>query len=519
MAYFPFLLPQLDRPELEAGVDSPAAEERCLGRFGPTIWTILQKKVPLAYGLPLLTTWPGEERATEWRSVTAAGQRALTTGQTGQATILIEHPEGIDLADHLAPQGATVFIARPALFLSLWREAHRTPDAAVDSRVGDSPSTRLHGLLNDLVSRPGLSDWHLIPAADHYASRLRLSGQLLHEGSLSKAEGRTRIQAICASAGMESSPPRAAIEGRLSLETAKGPYLIRLSVVPSQFGPALTARFLPQGPAASPTVERLGMTRETLNAVQARFARQEGLWLVAGPTGSGKSTTLHALLKQAVAQKEKILSIEDPVERTLEGVQQMSLHCPPGLTYAIALKASLRQAPNTILLGEIRDAETAAIAFQAARAGHRVLSTLHARDTHGLLSRLADLGQPAESVHRVAPTLLHQRLLPRLCAVCRTHSPLPQAWGDLFRARALTPPDTVWQASGCAECAGGWSGQRAVFALCSGLQTEPTGLTFLREALAPLGTGEISLASLLPFIPSEERQPLHLPSLPHDQAR
>lgn len=511
MPYSAFLLPLLDTGSVPplAVPGSPAEEERCLSRLGETVWSTLESRVREAYGHDFITRLPDTQPVEVLRRITASGLRLLLVRMGDHPTVLLEHPSGMALADQEAPEGAAILIARPRLFLALWREAETVPPARhAPTPPAVAASSLTETLLAGMARRPGVSDWHLIPSRDQYASLTRVDGRLIRLPALGRDEGLSRIHAICSAAGMESAPPRAAVEGRLHLGGGASAFTARVSLVPSHFGPALNVRFLPDTTAAAPSLEALGMDPPTLAAVRKRFARQEGLWLVAGPTGSGKSTTLHALLRLAASNHEKVLSIEDPVERTLAGVQQMSVNSPPGLTYAIALKASLRQAPNTLMIGEIRDPETAAIALQAARAGHRVLTTLHARDTRGLLARLEDLGQCPEDVRRLQPVLLHQRLLPRLCPSCGVRGRLPDTWESLFRARGLTPPDAIWESTGCGQCDEGHCGRLALFALDTVSAPDGTDSAFLAAARGPLERGELGLARLASFLHPRERQSL-----------
>lgn len=508
MTYSPYLVPLLARTSalpVEA-TGSPAEEERFLDRLGDAVWQDLSIRVREAYGHAFLTELPKDAPMEVLERIADAGQRLLLTRLDDRITVLLEHPGGIWLADQRAPEDAIILLARPRLFLALWREGKAAPvprKAHAPPVLNASSLTRT--LLVEMAQRPGLSDWHLIPARDHYASMMRLDGRLVALAPLGRDEALTRIQSICSSAGMDGGLPRNAQEGRLRLPSGAGALTARASLVPAHFGPALTIRFLPDDRAACPPVEALGMDAATLAAVHSHFAKQEGLWLVAGPTGSGKSTTLHALLRRAADNNEKVISIEDPVERTLDGVQQMSVGTPPGLTYAVALKASLRQAPNTLMIGEIRDPETAAIALQAARAGHRVLSTLHARDTRGLLGRLGDLGQAAGDVRRLQPVIVHQRLLPRTCPTCRVRGSLPPEWASLFRAHRLSPPACVWTGGGCGQCHQGYQGRQALFALGSVENPDETARAFLAAARNPLEQGDLGLGVLGPFLSPEAR--------------
>jgi type II secretory ATPase GspE/PulE/Tfp pilus assembly ATPase PilB-like protein len=512
MAYSPFLLPLLDKTPDGSDpiiVSTPAEEERHLNRSGAVCWDTMKKKVRNHYGLDFLIEFE-DVRVGDIRKVSQGTLRGITLTDIDHDLFLIEHPEGISLADTHAREQCKVLLARPGLFLRLWRSAESQPNPTqVKANNAHSDQAEwIQETLSTMAARSGLSDWHLFPANGQYESRLRINGSLEYQPSLSSREGQSRIQAICAMADLETAPPTTVREGRLQLKIPSDVFEVRLSLVPTHFGTALTARFLSQSSASLPDWKSLGLTTVDRILLEGAFAKGEGLWLVCGPTGSGKSTTLHALLRKAVDCREKVLSIEDPVERLLPGVQQMQLDHPPGLTYALALKASLRQAPHTIMLGEIRDAETAAIAFQAARTGHRVLSTLHARNTAGLLRRLEDLGQNPEIVKQSQPTIIHQRLLPTLCQACRTPTRLHREWKDILINAGLDPPEIICVENGCAACTKGIRGRKPVFSVILRDVDTSSSQSLLKAAYPLLVNKEISPQTLLRFASPDERKAL-----------
>lgn len=518
MPYAPFLLPLLETEQvgiLSTRVLSPAEEERLLNRMPNDPWPALRQRVPIAYGIPLVTAFQ-ETDLVRAQTVSSANHRALLVELKDKTLFLLEHPNGIELADQAAPDSSQIKLARPQLFLKLWRstlEEKNEPPPIVEDKKSDS--SFVQNELTRFAQWEGLSDWHLFPQQNQYSSWVRIDGQLLKQKRLSKDEALSRIRSICAAAGLESNTPRNALEGRLQLKTSTVQSDVRLSLVPTHYGTALNARFLSAKQLSGPAWDTLGLAKPVKLQLNERFASQEGLWIVAGPTGSGKTTTLHALLRKAVINDEKVISIEDPVERSLHGVQQVSLHSPPGLTYSIALKACLRQAPNTLMIGEIRDRETAAIALQAARTGHRVLTTLHARDTPGLLHRLADLGQSQSDLQQIDPVLLHQRLVPALCQNCHTKAPLPKTWASVLQQLSIAPPEYSWTATGCQHCHNGRAGRIALFALNRIKDETTTQSAFLQGAMPNIRHGRIPLDALAQFIPGPLRSELAESTLTH----
>jgi type II secretory ATPase GspE/PulE/Tfp pilus assembly ATPase PilB-like protein len=288
------------------------------------------------------------------------------------------------------------------------------------------------------------------------------------------------------------------MEGRLHQVPASGtPLNLRLSFIPSLYGRALVARFLDPPP---------GNAEETDPLETADGGRTEGLWLVAGPTGSGKTTTLHTRLRARVRAGEKVLSVEDPVEALLPGVHQVSVGSPPGMGFALALRAFLRQSPDCILVGEIRDGETAGVALQAARTGHRILSTLHARNNAGVLRRFADLGQSPDALLGLRPVVLHQRLLPRLCSRCQRTEPLPGNWRRGLEALGLEAPDRIPARGGCPLCREGIAGRLPIRSSGIFAPERDSDRELLLAGWEAVLAGQITPGALAPLLPGVLRR-------------
>ncbi len=516
--YRPFLVPLLESGTRAApppaSLRNPADEEALLLHLPLArrpAWESLAEKVLQSYGLPLLVQDLAGARCR--RPAGTAGTqpwRVLVLEEGGdRAWFVLEHPEALPLHDELATPDQRPALALPSLFARWWARCAPTaepeaPPAAPGALEDRDSMAALHAHLQHLVTQYNPSDWHLEPKRDHFLSRLRVAGVLGHSTVLSPTRGQWLVQSILAAIGRHGAGPGECVEGRLGLPGAGGELLpLRVSLVPALHGHALTVRFLH---ATITGLEGLGLDHGQMDWLLARHTEREGLWLVAGPTGSGKSTTLHALLQRCVAGGEKVLAIEDPVERVVPGVQHLGVGQPPGLTFARALRAFLRQGPDTVLVGEIRDSETAAIALQAARSGHRVLSTIHARDNAGVLRRFEDLGQPAHQVMPVCPVLVHQRLVARLCPACAVAAPVPPTLADCIAALGLPEPPSLPHAAGCPKCHAGRSGRLALFSLGGPDPERPVAAELLAAGWRRLCAGQAGLEALLPLAPEALRR-------------
>lgn len=519
--YRPFLLPLLEaaaagpRGRRLPQADSPLEEERALDAVDgeeAEIWNFLKAAAEATYGLPLLTSCCGSGRARPhpaWPAATSP-DRCLVL-EDGPATwFLIEQPAAIPLIDRFSEPGQRAAIARPSLFSRLWREQELTrgeaqPHAGCNAVRSEDRAQAVNRHIARLVDGGRPSDWHLEPTRDHYRSRLRVDGSLQRAETLPLAKGQWLLNSIIALAGIQDQPGQA-MEGRLIHKAPAGDTVtLRISLVPSQFGLSMVIRFLYPGARSRLSLDAIGLGEQQLETICRRYRKGEGLWLVVGPTGSGKSTTLNAFLQLSVQAQEKVLSIEDPVEYTLPGVHHLSLGSPPGLTWERAVRAFLRQAPDCVLVGEIRDEATAAIVLQAARTGHRILSTLHARDNAGVRRRFADLGQDPEYLESVCELVLHQRLVPLLCRQCIELTPFPADWTNVLEESGLPSPLALAAAPGCAHCCSGWAGRQAVFSSGNIASRVSVSAELKRAAWQLLLENRTALAATLPFLPATLR--------------
>lgn len=499
-SYEPFLLPLLkaafpdisDPPQPPA---SPLDEETLCASLSPVTrpWPALARESSRIHGLPLLTDFPeNPDRLRDVLSSSGPPRRLIRIHNSTTKLLLLEHPSALAGADHFLLPDESPALARPSVFLQCRERLQRPGNAS--PKVGEStpcqsfrvPETAsITSFLLEFLHRfPAASDWHLEPHEDHYASRLRVLTHLQPLPDLPRQRGDWLLRGCLAAAGCDHLPPGTTADGSFSLPAIQPeqPALqIRLAAIPALHGHALALRFL--HPREIPGLASLGLPQTLARDLLQCLQQQEGLGLVAGPTGSGKSTTLHALLHSVVRAGHKVLSAEDPVETSLPGVQQVSVDPERGLSFAKALRAFLRQAPDCLMVGEIRDTETAAIAIQAARSGHRVLSSVHARSTNGVFRRFADLLQPAEDLLAVTSFLLHQRMATRRCPHCVQNEPVPPAIRQGALAAQIPLPESVPHAAGCPRCHQGHAGRQPVFVMARLQPPDSTAHEFARATL------------------------------------
>lgn len=287
------------------------------------------------------------------------------------------------------------------------------------------------------------SDVHLEAVPAGLRIRLRRDGALRELGVI-VADLRDPVVARAkVRAGLDVAERRAAQDGRLGHPVPDGEVDIRVATLPTRHGERVTLRVLPRG--AVTTVERLGLPAPVGAALRSAGAASDGLIVLCGPTGSGKTTTLHALLGGLADGTRAVMTIEDPVERQVLGTTQTQVDPSAGLTFAAGMRHLLRHDPDVLLVGEVRDAETAALALEAARTGHLVLTTLHAVDAPGALDRLDELGIAPERIAGVLRLIVAQRLLALPCPDCAATG-CPACDGTGTRGRSAVAEAIVWDA-------------------------------------------------------------------------
>jgi len=315
----------------------------------------------------------------------------------------------------------------------------------------DAPVIRLvQRILTNAVNRRA-SDIHVEPMARHLSVRYRIDGRLQEVERHADAFAGPVASRIKIMAGLDIAESRLPQDGRLRFTVRGREVDVRVSTSPISHGESIVLRLL--GRSEVPLdLEKLGLPAAALEKLTRALDRPHGIILLTGPTGSGKSTTLYAAVSRLRRPEVKILTVEDPVEVLLEGVNQVQVRPDIGLTYGATLRAFLRQDPDILMIGEIRDRETADIALRSALTGHLVLSTLHTNSALGAFTRLVDIGvEPYLTASTVIATIA-QRLVRSLCGECRQERSLTVDEHRRFDKAGIPAPETLFEAAGCPIC-------------------------------------------------------------------
>ena len=344
-------------------------------------------------------------------------------------------------------------------------------DLEADDGISDAPLVRLVNSLIFQAAEDGASDMHFEPSKDGIAVRFRIDGVLHEVQRIPKrmvAGVTTRLKVL---AKLDIAERRKPQDGRISLNarTAGRMLDIRVSTLPTVDGEKVSMRLLDKSKKA-PTLEELGLPDEMRNRLSEIILRPTGALLVTGPTGSGKSTSLYAALSEINRPEINIVTIEDPVEYRLAGISQIQINIKAGLTFASALRSILRSDPDVVMVGEIRDAETAKISIEAALTGHLVLSTLHTNDAPGAITRLNEMGVEPFLTGSAVTAVLAQRLARKLCAsCCEMYNPSSD---ELLRNRvspevmAASDGMAFYRKKGCPRCGQtGYKGRIGIYQL------------------------------------------------------
>ncbi len=338
---------------------------------------------------------------------------------------------------------ADITLEDPAVWLIKSTEA--------DSQEEDAPTLKLvHSVLHEAVVQ-GVSDIHWEPRKNDFVVRYRIDGKLIKKHVLATNTARSIVSCLKVMAQMDVAERRIPQDGRMTFSAGLRSVDVRMSSMPIVYGEKIVVRILDPKMAQRP-LSGLGMRSEVESGVQVLLKRTNGLILVVGPTGSGKTTTLYALLRELNAEEQNIISIEEPVEYQLSGVNQVQVNLPAGLSFAVGLRHILRQDPDVIMIGEIRDEETARIAITASLTGHLVLSTLHTNTAAEALARLMDMGIEPYLLASAVSGVLSQRLVRRLCEHCKTAYPVSAAEKTALRLPASIT--MLYRSNGCPECLG-----------------------------------------------------------------
>lgn len=336
-------------------------------------------------------------------------------------------------------------------------------DPESGERVDNAPIVKLVNTIVETSFRMNASDIHIEPFKDRTRIRLRVDGELIEQMKVKPAAHNSLITRIKILGGMNIAEKRIPLDGRFGM-TIDGVNLdVRVSTIPTVYGEKCVIRLLSTADEKTRKITDLGMTLYNYEMFKQIIRCPHGVMLVTGPTGSGKSTTLYATLGELSKPNVNIVTVEDPCEKKIDGVNQVQINAKAGLTFAAALRSILRQDPDIVMVGEIRDGETADIAIRAAITGHLVLSTLHTNDAAGTILRLVDMGVAPYMVASSLVGVIAQRLVKLLCPECKEKVMLTDP-ADL-RLVGKTEPVEICKAhyGGCRSCHNtGYKGRTAI---------------------------------------------------------
>jgi type II secretory ATPase GspE/PulE/Tfp pilus assembly ATPase PilB-like protein len=374
-------------------------------------------------------------------------------------------------------------------------------------------------LVNVIIStaiRERASDIHFVPFEDSLQLRYRVDGLLQEKPPPPRQLHAALVSRIKIMADMNIAERYMPQDGHIQIHHRGTRVDIRVGTMPTIHGESLVMRLLEKG-VKVPTTQELGLDAERSALLSRLVEKPHGLFLATGPTGSGKTTTLYSLLQGIYTPELKIITIEDPVEYELPGVAQIPVRASRNFTFATGLRAILRQDPDVVMVGEIRDSETADIAIRAALTGHQVFSTLHTNDATGAVTRLIDMGVEAFLISSAMEGVLAQRLVRRVCVDCRAETQVSPALRDQIEALGGRKIEgTFYQGHGCENCRGaGYRGRVGIFellAVTSGLRelilqkranaelkaaAQKTMMTMHQDALRKAAEGVTTLEEIL----------------------
>lgn len=387
---------------------------------------------------PLLPAFALPERLLE-RINTAYGQR------TGQARSVIESIEGADVSIQVQALGSKE---------DLLDGSSRAPVIQL-----------VNAILFEAV-QSGASDVHIQPCDDRVVVRMRIDGILFDVHELPKQVQEEIVSRVKVQGKMNIAEKRLPQDGRATVQMGEKLVDLRIASLPSSYGERVVIRLLDKS-ARLYTLPELGMNPDTLIQFEKLVHLEHGLILVTGPTGSGKSTTLYAALQAINTKDRNVLTLEDPIEYEIAGVSQTQVNTKKGLTFATGLRNVLRQDPDIIMVGEIRDQETAVMGIQSALTGHLVFSTLHTNDAASAVTRLLDLGIEPYLVSSSVLAVLAQRLVRRVCTECVRQRAMTDVERQSFQLDEQSPKEImISEGTGCEHCRGtGYRGRQGIYEL------------------------------------------------------
>ena len=337
---------------------------------------------------------------------------------------------------------------------------------SVEALAESAPVRKLLNMVLLLAIRDGASDIHFEPFETEFRIRLKADGVLQEMVPPPKHLAFAITTRIKVMANLDIAERRMPQDGRIELTVGGHPVDLRVSVLPTLFGESVVMRVLDRG-VVSLNLDKIGMEAEMLRKFREVMRRPNGIVLVTGPTGSGKTTTLYSALSELNEIDDKLITTEDPVEYDIDGIVQVPIDAGIGNTFAACLRSILRQDPDRILVGEIRDVETAEIAVQASLTGHMVFSTLHTNDAPATVTRLRDMGVPPFLITATVEAILAQRLVRRICTGCKEEViPGADVLADLEMTSDQLEGKKFYRGKGCEKCnRSGYKGRLGIYEL------------------------------------------------------
>ena len=397
------------------------------------------------------------------------------------------NPAIIDDLTFTLNKDITIVVCNPEHIDSLLIATYGEEDSSIDDILGDlgesftesqddlsegdltdmanqTPIIRFVNLVLQQAIKDKASDVHFEPFEDQFRIRYRIDGALYEMAPPPRNLAVPVTSRVKVLSNMNISETRIPQDGRIKMTIAGRPVDLRVSTLPTQFGESVVLRVLDKS-VVNLDLEALSLPDDILQTIRDLVDRPNGIFIVTGPTGSGKTTTLYSALREVNSVETKILTAEDPVEYEIDGIMQVAVNHKLGLDFSRALRAFLRQDPDKIMVGEIRDLETAQIAVQASLTGHVVLSTLHTNDAPGAVTRLIDMGLEPFLISASLEAILAQRLVRRICPNCRTAYEPSQELIEMLDVDPLEIADKdFFYGDGCAECSNtGYRGRVGLF--------------------------------------------------------
>jgi len=359
--------------------------------------------------------------------------------------------------------------------------------AEMSGEEDDGPVIRLVNLIIDEAVRMRASDIHIEPMADRVRVRYRIDGVCVERDNIPKNMQAPVLARVKIMSGMDIGERRLPQDGRIKRNIDGQDIDFRVSALPAYHGESTVLRIL-RPDSVNIGIQAIGFEEDNYERFTKIIRRPNGIFLVTGPTGSGKTTTLYSALQELNRPDKKIITAEDPVEYNIKGINQCQIRTDIGLTFEKILRSMLRQAPNIILIGEIRDGVVADIAIQAALTGHLVFSTLHTNDAPGAITRLIDMGVKPFLVASSIQAIMAQRLVRVICKECKMLDPHPDP--HYLRLMNITPEDLrkhpIYKGAGCPRCSGtGYKGRIAIFEMLE-MNNQIRELAFTRAPTSAL---------------------------------